>query len=160
MISVKQKKGSTWCGLACLESACRGKGLDKQKDVSQENLHCILTRLKEGDDVKGAMFLALAWACGLGNCVHSGKGKDYLLKCQPFIHESAVFITTNKMPNSQEYAGHCWRLKEFDEKGFFVMEPSDNVEEDFVFHPFEDLENYDCDIWVITTVRDERLSAN
>jgi hypothetical protein len=160
MTSVKQKKGSAWCVLACLESACRDKGLDKQKDVSQETLHRLLTQIKQGDDVKGSMFLTLAWASGFGNCVYSGKGKDYLLKCRPFVYDSVVLVTTNKTPNSQGYAGHCWRLKEIDKKGFVVMEPSDNIEEEFVHHPFEDLVNYDCDIWVITTVTDERLSTN
>ena len=157
MTPVKQKADSDWCGLACLESASRDAGLDQQKDVSQTKFHEIAGTLKQGDDSKGAMLISLAWAAGLGNCVHSGKGKNFLLKAEPFIYESAVFITTNRNPDTGEYAGHCWRLKAIGEQGFTVMEPSDKIRDEFADKSFDDLERFDCDIWVITKVTDERL---
>ena len=149
VFSVKQKAGSDWCGLACLESACR----DQKKDISQSTLHDdVLLKLKQSDDSKGAMLLSLAWSVCLGNCVQSGKGEAFLRAAERFIKDSAVFITTNRDPNTGKYAGHCWRLDSVGEKGFKVMEPSDKMSEQFVDKTFEDLKTHDCVIWIITTV--------
>src|SRR5205085_1341661 len=135
--------------LACLESACR----DQQKDISQSTLHDeVLLKLKEGDDSKGAMLLSLAWSACLGNCAQSGKGKAFLQEAQRFIKDFAVFITTNRDPNTGKYAGHCWRLDSIGENGFKVMEPSDKVPEKFMEKTFDDLVTHDCVIWIITTV--------
>src|SRR5690349_7535412 len=97
-----------WCALACLESASIDLG---DKRWTQELIdHTFTPYYAEPDLVfQPIMFPMVSLTIRLGNCVHLGTSKDFLLKYSNRLDKVTIFIATQRDKGGGRW-GHCWRV--------------------------------------------------